>query len=173
MTERWHVAQTKPRHEFIAKMNLKEVGFDTFLPTLERRRSVGRRAADLIEPLFPGYLFVAFNPQVAQWRDINGVRGITRLLCHGDRPDPIPQGVIERLQEKANQDGLIIADERPDSIVRYAAGQWLRLTGGPFAGHSVMVAEQFDGKGRVAILLSLLGSSRMLKVPVEHVLAPT
>lgn len=171
-TLRWHVAQCRPRCEFVAKMNITEMGLSTFLPTIERRRSVGRRAADLIEPLFPGYLFVAFDPRIAQWRKIAAQRGVLRMLCHGDRPDTIPTGVIDGLRELANQDGLII-DERPETVVEFMAGEWLRLTGGPFAGHSGLVGEDYDGGRCVSLLLSILGAQRMMRVPLEHVLAST
>lgn len=168
---RWHVAQTKPRGEFVAKMNIAgKLELEVFLPTIERRRSIGRRAADLIEPLFPGYLFVAFDPSRDQWRKILAERGITRMLCHGDRPDTVPSEVIDRLRERANGDGLIV-DDTPAAVIRYAAGQWLKLRDGPFAGHSAMVAEAFDGKGRVSVLLSILGSRRSIAVPLEHLSA--
>lgn len=166
----WHVAQCRPRGELIAKMNVDKLKLDAFLPTLSRRRQIGRRAADLIEPLFPGYLFVAFDPHLTQWRKIAAQRGVVRLLCHGDRPDTIPDGVIDRLRERANADGLI-PDDSPETIIRYAVGKWLRLVDGPFAGHPGMVAEQYDGKGRVSLLLSILGSQRNIAVPLEHLAA--
>src|SRR5512140_3205972 len=54
----WYAILTKPRRETLAEDNLRNQGYDVYLPRLqiEQRRNV--RWITAVEPLFPRYLFV-------------------------------------------------------------------------------------------------------------------
>lgn len=151
---RWYVAAVKPGCEDTAECHLERQGFETFTP---RCRKTVRHARRLIErhvPLFPGYIFVAFDVADCPWRSVNGTFGVRSLVMAGERPIPVPPGLVERFIEMTDNSGLMGAELR--------AGQRVEILSGPFA-QLVGTIERLDGKGRVCVLLRLLnGESPVL-----------
>ena len=61
MDDAWYLAQVKPQSSQIAERNLHRHGFETFLP---RHNVIGKSSGRFVTqplPLFPGYIFVAFD----------------------------------------------------------------------------------------------------------------
>ncbi|KDB05067.1 hypothetical protein U879_03470 [Defluviimonas sp. 20V17] len=68
---RW-LAQLEPNCYQLAECNQTRKIFQIFLPRHhETRRGNGKFSTGL-RPLFPGYLFAAFDPTRGLWRAING-----------------------------------------------------------------------------------------------------
>jgi transcription antitermination factor NusG len=57
-TGRWFVIRTRSRQEKALSLDLAARGIDHFLPLSRVVRYHGRRKAVVMEPLFPGYLFM-------------------------------------------------------------------------------------------------------------------
>src|SRR5262249_29633278 len=68
--ERWIAINTHPHREHIALENLRRQQFEAYCPMLRKRRSHARRVELVLRPLFPNYLFVRANAQLARWRPI-------------------------------------------------------------------------------------------------------
>jgi transcriptional antiterminator RfaH len=86
-TENWFVAQLKPNGLTLACRNLDRQGFAAFVP--KRVETVAGKSRH--RPLFPGYLFVQFDPARHGRQAVNSTRGITRLLLNDPRaPSPLP-----------------------------------------------------------------------------------
>ena len=79
----WYVAYTQPRNEKLALEHLVRQGFEVFCPQYRKRRSHARRIDMVPAPLFPRYLFVAFDASDPQWRAIRSTRGVIDLVRHG------------------------------------------------------------------------------------------
>ena len=62
MSARWFVVQTKPRQEQIALDNLSRQGYHSYLPRLCQQKRRRDQWHTVVEPLFPGYLFVQLTP---------------------------------------------------------------------------------------------------------------
>lgn len=170
MPDRWHVAQTHPRLEFVARLRIADKGFPVFLPALEIRRSIGRQAVIAVEALFPTYIFIEFDRTDSQWRALHHMRGVARVLCSSaDIPSPVPVGFVERLKERANPDGVLI-DERIPAVLTYAAGDQVYVHEGAFSGFSGTVIEDLDcPEGRISLLLRMFGRNNRIRVPLDHV----
>jgi transcriptional antiterminator RfaH len=149
--ERWYVAQTLSRREFNAEMQIEAQGFRTFLPSLMKTVRHARRTRMVKAAVFPGYLFVALDSRRDRWRSINGTFGVARLLTAGDGgPLPVPAGVVESLFGYLDESGLCSFER--DLVV----GQNVRVLVGPLA-QAVGQLVRLDGKGRVRVLLEILG----------------
>jgi transcriptional antiterminator RfaH len=113
-------------------------------------------------PLFPRYLFVILDRTRDRWRSINGTLGVERLLMCGGEPQPVPPGLVENLILAADDDGSVHFD--------YALhqGQRVRVAAGPFAD-LVGRLERLDDRGRVSVLLELLGGSVRVALPQDLV----
>lgn len=155
----WHVAASKPRKERIAEINLRLQGFETFWPnirTVVRRRG---KATPVLEPLFPGYLFVRFNRERDRWQSINGTMGIQRLICaRGGLPAPVPKSAMQEILQRCPQGTWEAA------IPELQCGQLVDLVDGPFTGMSGRFEQMVSGD-RVRVLMSLLDSEVSVVMP--------
>jgi transcriptional antiterminator RfaH len=149
---RWYVVQTQPHSESKAVWHLGRQGFETYLPRYEKRRRHARRIETVAAPLFPRYLFVAIDLSFQRWRSIHSTIGVSRLVCNGDEPAPLAEGVVDGLRRRENEHGYVRLEARP----RFAIGEQVRIVDGIFASCLGL----FDGISdheRVAVLLDMLG----------------
>ena len=97
----WFLAQLKPNCTNIADKNLKRQGFKPFLPMEEETRQHNGKFVTAMRPLFPGYIFVAFDVTRGFWRTVNSTYGITRLVSSGNEPAPVPLDLVSQLMLKS------------------------------------------------------------------------
>jgi len=149
---RWYVVQTQPHGESKAVSHLGRQGFATYLPRYEKRRRHARRIETVAAPLFPRYLFVAVDMAVQRWRSIQSTIGVSRLVCNGDDPAAVADGVVDGLRRRENERGFVQLDAGP----RFAVGDQVRIVDGIFTSCLGLFDGISDGE-RVAVLLELLG----------------
>lgn len=154
----WFVAETLPRAEFRAQENVERQGFASFLPRFLRTRRHARRIDHVLTPVFPGYLFVSFDLEGDPWRAINSTFGVRRLVSfRAERPQPMPHAVMRALMARC--EAQTITRQLPDLV----AGDEVRVIAGALADKIGRI-EEIDGKGRVAILMDLLGRPVSVKL---------
>ena len=162
---RWYVAHTQPNSETKAIFNLSRQGFTSYLPRFHARRRHARKVESVIRPLFPCYLFVYLNMEHDRWRSVNGTYGVKSLIANGDRPLPVPVGVVESF--KAREDKLgVISLQNPT----FYCGQRVEILEGPMkmrAGYF----RRMSGEERVLLLLDLLGREVDVTIPLSSVAA--
>ena len=157
MTHRYYVVQAQPQKERLAVQELRNQGFDTFFPLVQRAPRVTRGRLELPRPIpmFPKYLFVSFDLLRDPWRSINGTRGVTRLMCMDERPSPVPELAMSRLLCA----GELLHEDT--AKLPFALGDVVEFVSGPMIGQRGLV--QACDTARVQVLLSLLGG----QVPVK------
>jgi transcriptional antiterminator RfaH len=151
MTSRWYVVQTQPHAESKAAEHLIRQGFGAYLPRYHKRRRHARRVELIAAPLFPRYLFVAVDLETQRWRAIHSTSGVSRLVCNGDEPAPVPPDVVPALQQR-EEAGFVKLERRP----QFAPGERVRVVDGIFTD-TLGLFEGMADRDRVAILLDLLG----------------
>ena len=104
----WFLAQLKPNCASIADKNLKRQGFKTFLPMEEETRQRGGKFVTSMRPLFPGYIFVAFDVARGFWRTVNSTYGITRLVSFGKEPTGVPLDLVSQLMLRCDAKGKLL-----------------------------------------------------------------
>lgn len=153
----WFVAATVSRKEDLALRNLDQQGFTTFLPRFRKPWRHARRQGIRLAPLFPGYIFIAFDPREAPWRSINGTLGVRRLLGSNLQPQAVPQEFMAQLVGRC-RDGVI------DTLVAsLEPGTTVRIMSGPFADR-LAVIDKLDDAERVTLLLEVMGTAARLKL---------
>jgi transcription antitermination factor NusG len=154
----WFVAATLPRAELQSRRNLEQQKFTCFLPRFRKTRRHARRVDHLLAPLFPGYIFVHFDRNLDPWHSINGTYGVRRLVGSSlGMPQPMPDAAMQALLARC--DGDIIFSQIPT----LKAGQHVRVSAGPFV-EQLATVERLDDKGRVHVLLHLLGAFQSVRV---------
>ena len=110
---RWYVVYTRPGMERMAQGHLEQQGFTTYLPRRRKERRHARRIDSILVPLFPRYLFVAFDIEKDAWRSVNGTYGVSYLVGAGDTVSAVPEGIVESIQQRETEEGLIEIVEAP------------------------------------------------------------
>jgi transcriptional antiterminator RfaH len=152
----WYVVYTKPHQEERAQLHLQRKGLATFFPRL--RLPAGRRTRRQIVPLFPNYLFVQFRlPD--DYEAVRWAPGVKYVVGHEGIPTPLDSAVVDFLQQSSTPDGISPAR------VRLTMGSEVRLVSGPFVGLVGIIEHPPDARGRVKVLMHLLGRPVRVDVP--------
>ncbi|MBX3497318.1 MAG: KOW motif-containing protein [Parvibaculum sp.] len=146
---RWYVAAVQPGREDAAETHLARQGFVSFAPRRLKTVKHARRLSERKVPLFPGYVFVSLDLDLHRWRAVNGTFGVRSLVTTGERPSPVPRGLVESFIELTNGSGIM----NPANDL--APGQRVQVLTGPFADF-IGTIERLDGKDRVRVLLGML-----------------
>ena len=148
--EQWYLVQVKPNGYRMAERNLVRQGFTCFQPLMRATERRGTHFKQVSRPLFPGYLFVAFDPARAPWRKINSTAGVARLLSLGNTPQEVPEGLVADLRARLDAEGhVILSDE-------LSAGDRVEIQSGPFAGFFAEVV-RLAPEARAHLLVDLMG----------------
>ena len=162
----WYVVQTQANAENKAVAYLGRQGFMTYLPRYLKRRRHARRVDIVAAPLFPRYLFVEIDMAVQRWRAINSTFGVSRLVCNGELPAPVPDRVVDLLRNCADTAGFIQLDHRP----KFKTGDRIRIREGAFYD-CLGIYEGMPDHDRVGILLDLLGRKVRVLLDAEAIAA--
>ncbi|MFG6562299.1 transcription termination/antitermination protein NusG [Sulfitobacter sp. 1A15299] len=156
----WFVAQLRPHGLAQARVHLKRQGFETFSPVLLHQSRALSSKRNEERPLFPGYLFVNFDPNQFGWSAINSTRGVSRLVLNDlRRPRPLPDELIRALQNRCDP------EKAYDDL---AVGDRVRLVTGPFA-ELVTKIESLPSAERVGVLIDVMGREVRSSLPRAHV----
>ena len=152
----WYVIHTKPGDENRVRTNLHNQEIETFLPLLETYQYCNGRMIPKTKPVFPNYLFARFDLEVHYYK-VKWTRGVNRILGSKNEPVPISEKVIQTIKERTGKDNLVkLEDELKD-------GDMVQINSGPFKSLRGVFQKMMSSKGRVRILLSLIG----VDVPVQ------
>lgn len=162
--KQWFAVYTHPRGEAVAEENLLRQGFEVFFPRYLKRRSHARRVETVPAPLFPRYVFMAFNPAEAGWRVVRSTRGVVDLVRNRHDPAPVPDAIIEEIRKRQDEAGFVVLARH----IKFGRGDKIRIETGPFASYEAIFETMRDNE-RVVALLSLLGRQVVVNVPVEAV----
>ena len=160
--EKWYLIQFKPNCDRLAERNLKRQGFKTFLPLQEIgfRRSSG--LSSVVKPLFPGYMFVSFDPSQGLWRKINSTLGVSRLVSFNKIPDTVPLDFVQGLKQRCDQAGKLLP---PESLEK---GDMVKILSGPFANF-IATIDKIDVHRRISMLIELMGQTTRISVKSNYI----
>jgi transcriptional antiterminator RfaH len=156
----WYLIQFKPNSYRLAERNLHRQGFETFLPMQKiTRRKASRFVSDL-KPLFPGYMFVSVNSDLAPWRTINSTIGVSKLVSFEGKPKPLPLQLISGLMLRCDASGILLP---PKSL---SEGDSVEMLTGPFASF-IATVDTIDPEQRIWVLLDFMGQKTRMQVTAD------
>jgi transcriptional antiterminator RfaH len=159
----WFAVATKPRQERVAEENLTRQDFRAVLPLTEVRKRRQNKWANVIEPLFPGYLFVRLELGKDNLAPIRSTQGCRDLVRIGPGLVPVPDAVMTPL--------LSLNSSPKTSDVLFSEGDKVALASGPFAGLQG-VFKLAKGKDRAEVFIALLGKERPITVELDDLAYP-
>mgnify|MGYP003646457760 CR=1 FL=1 len=160
----WFLAQLKPHCANIADRNLKRQGFQTFLPMEEETRQRNGKFVTAMRPLFPGYIFVAFDVAKGFWRTVNSTYGITHLVSFGKEPTAVPLDLVSQLMLRSDARGKSL----PPMLLK--PGDQVTLTQGPFANFIAEIEKTAPDR-RAWVLMEIMGGQTRVAVEADQLRA--
>ena len=151
---RWYVLRVKANFEWKAAFSLRARAFEVFLPVSRR---VHRRSKQKIvqTPLLPGYVFCRFDR--TSLTPVLSTPGVAYVLSRGNEPEAIDESELYALRVITRE------AERVDPWPTFAAGQRVRILGGPLCGIEGVVIRE-PSKTRLVISISLLHRSVVAEI---------
>lgn len=98
---RWHLLHVLTGQECKVAEEIENNGMAAYLPRIERkeRGRGGHHHRMMKRALYPGYLFVGFDPSGERWHSIKDIDGVIRLFMADFSPIAIPWTVVARIQD--------------------------------------------------------------------------
>ena len=159
MSKEWFILQYKSNSHNKAKNNLERQGFEIFLPLHETTLLKGSQFKSVTRPLFPGYMFIAFDRTETKWHKINNTYGVSRLVTFNTILKSIPNAFIDKLMTRCDLFGEILP------VKKLKKGDQVKVLKGPFENFIAKV-EKYDTDQRIWVLMDLMG--RKSKIHIER-----
>jgi transcriptional antiterminator RfaH len=165
----WYVLTSKSREEQRAHDNLVLQGYDIFLPKIAKiiKKKVVKTIA--LQPLFPNYLFIQLDKQVANFNAIRSTRGVGIFVRFGLNQATIDHSIINDIKQKTvigNQSKTL------DELLDFCQGDSVELTDGSLKGLKAIYQAK-DGLERSILMVKMLGQESQLIIKnknfVKHI----
>ena len=156
----WFAVNTKPRNEDRAASNLAGGGIEAFAPKLKLRKYKDGRLAEVVEQMFPNYIFVKFHP-VDEFHLVKYTRGVKTIVHFGNKIIPIQDEVIDYIRSRL-VDGVATIQKKG-----FQKGEKVLIKDGPFKGMSGIFEKELEGKERVTILLDSVMFAASMEIDMD------
>jgi len=162
----WYVIQTKPRQEFRAEENLKNQGYEIFLPTSTVEKLLKSQIKIQKEPLFSRYLFIRLDQISSNWAPVRSTRGVSNFLRFGAQSTPsvVNEELIDLLKTKSEQQN--------GSKPLFNEHDLIRIKEGPFKDQEGLFQKMIttnSGEIRALLLIELLGKQQRVALPIQSI----
>lgn len=142
----WYALYTKPRSEDLVASRLQDIGIEILNPKLKSKKYKGNKVGEVIEPLFPCYLFANFEKEKYSHL-ITYTRGV-RYIVGKTHPVVVHDEVIGTMKESMEDGNIVVI--RPQ---RFERGERVFIREGPFKDFYGIFEREIKGHERVMIFL--------------------
>ena len=145
----WYCLYTKAGQEKVAKENLDNQGFTTYLPYMLKRIKRNGRYIEVKKPLFTSYIFASVPD--AELQKLRSTRGVSYPLSGKDGlPLIIEKNILDAINTRC-PDGIL--NEDPNE---FQTGEKVEVIDGPLSGANALFQKTVSDKKRALILVNLL-----------------
>lgn len=137
---------------------LEQQGYRVLAPLVSLRKRRGGKWQMVLEPMFPGYVFIELTLCRDDPSPIRSTRGCVELVRFGLLPQPVPQSVILSL--------IDLEDLPPEEKPPIKPGEKVRFEGGPFEALDA-IYKLAKGEDRAQVLLTLMGRENLITVELD------
>ena len=111
----------------------------------------------LTQPLFPRYVFAKFNAR-QQLPKVRFTRGVQSVVCFGESPAAVDEGIIDIIRERMDENGFVKANDE------LRLGDKVVISAGPLRNLVGIFEREVKGKDRITILLTAIEYQGRLEV---------
>lgn len=183
---RWHIVHCVGKSDRHVVDWLKRLELETYYPGVREMRAVPKKELSQkqrksgvkvmrpqVVPLFPRYMFVRFDMGKNGWRDMFRIAGVGGMVCHGEMPVWVPDGLIDDIRGK-EVDGAV-PGKTPAHLI-FKVGEEVRVSGGPFASFLGVVdrlptaaIEEIDPDDRIKVVIDIFGRSTSVDLEISQI----
>ncbi len=133
--KKWYVFYLRPHTENRVGEVLIKLGYEVFLPVVPTIRIwKNRQKRKILQPLFPGYLFV--YTQAYELFLIKQLQNVVYFVSSGGKPSTVSEKEIEGIRR-------VLGLECPVTVERkFFKGERVRIMSGPLAGYEGILDRQ-------------------------------
>lgn len=160
---RWYVAYTYPQAEKRVDQKVKEMGFESFLPTQKVVRQWSDRKKTFDVPLFPNYIFIRTTPH--NRFAVLSIKELVRFISFSGQPVAVPDEDIASLKKIAS--GEITTS---NEVFGGTIGERVRITHGQFAGIEGILTKN-NGHQKLVIQIEAMKQAVSIEIESGYVVA--
>jgi transcriptional antiterminator RfaH len=161
----WFVVNTKPKSENRASHNLSTGGYEVLSPKLKLRKYREGRFVDVVEAMFPNYIFAKFHA-VDDYHMIKYTRGVNKIVTFGGKMVPLQEEFIAFIRGRL-VDGVARIEKK-----RFKKGEKVFIKAGPFKGLGGIFERELEGEERAMILLEGINFYAKMVIDSDLIAAP-
>ena len=162
----WFLLQTKVKQEQRAAENLERQDVASFCPMIRVDKISRGRRSEVLDVLFPGYLFVQLGESSVSTTAVRSTRGVSHFVTSAGAPIKVPQGLVEQLRQRVTADADVVISQLPKS------GAKMQVIDGPFKGLNAVFTEP-DGNNRAIVMVTLLSQQVKTSMPFASLVEDT
>jgi transcriptional antiterminator RfaH len=145
----WYAVYTKTKKEDSVAFLLQNIGLEVLNPKIKFRKFKRNKLTDVIEPLFPCYLFAYFDKDKYSHL-ITYTRGV-RYIVGKKSPVVVQDEVVNLIKDGIEDNNIIVI--KPST---FRNGDKVLIKDGPFKDFYGIFEKEIKGHERVMILLETM-----------------
>jgi transcription antitermination factor NusG len=159
-SKKWYALQTKPRQEFKAEKQLKNLGLENYLPVIVKKNKWSDRVKEIFEPIIRGYIFIKADERerliaLEQF-------SVSKCLFDQGKPAVIPDWQIENLKK------MLMVQSEYFVYEGLVTGTKVEIIQGPFSG-VIGVIQSTSEKRMFAVSIELLNRTVIAHLPKDSI----
>ncbi len=168
MAHHWYVVHTHAGCENKVKTSLEQqvrvdgmedIIAQVMVPTEEVVEIRDGKRSISTQKIFPGYVIVQMDDETDEgFAYVKNTPGVTGFVGPARRPAPLSESEVESIMSQMQR-----SDEKPRPKIVFEIGERVKVIEGPFYNFSGYVAEINEERGRLKVMVDILGRS----TPVE------
>ena len=107
--------------------------------------------------VFPGYIFVYFNPKFIRWQVINSTYGVSKIICFNSKPAEISTDLVLELKKRYSLKEINSENDKLQD------GDLIKINTGPFTNFFAKI-ENINNNDRIWVLLDYAGKKHKINL---------
>ena len=166
---RWYVVHTYSGYENKVAQNIEKIVenrglrdqiLDVKVPTGIFTEMKDDKKVEVERKLFPGYVLIKMVMNEDTWYIARNTRGVTGFVGPGSKPVPLTEAEVEAL-------GVEVREVE----VSYSEGDTVKVIDGSFEGFTGKVSEISKERGKVSVLITMMGRETPVEFDLDQVAA--
>mgnify|MGYP001163311198 CR=1 FL=1 len=174
---KWYAVQTASGHENKVKehiekrvvtMNAQDKIFGVIVPEKMVTKVKDGKRVEKKEREYPGYVFVEMILDDDSWRVVREAPGVTKYVGAGKKPIPVQDSEIRKILRRQIATSGVKGKKAAQIDVK--VGDYVRITGGPFADFTGEVTEVNLERERIKASVIIFGRATPVELEFNQVI---
>ena len=148
----------------IQAFGLKDRVGRVMIPTEPVTEIVNGKKRTVERVFLPGYVLVEMELDNDLWHVIKNTPRVTGFLQTGDQPNALSEAEVNAMLNRSD-----VTKEKPKLKLKFAKGEQVRITEGPFANFNGAVDDVNEDRQTLKVMVSIFGRSTPVEIEFAKV----